>query len=83
MILSLYHSFSVQVSPALNIKKENDMTILITGATGTIGTSLLQQLASHHVACLCYTSDASDESLGVDDGGVCDDAIENTKKQEG
>jgi uncharacterized protein YbjT (DUF2867 family) len=45
----LYHCFSVEVSSALNIEKENDMTILITGATGTIGTSLLQQLASHHV----------------------------------
>jgi NAD(P)-dependent dehydrogenase (short-subunit alcohol dehydrogenase family) len=59
VILSLYHSFSDQVSPALNIEKENDMTILITGATGTIGTSLVQQLASHHVAVNALTRDPS------------------------
>ena len=59
VILSLYYSFSVRVSPALNIEKETDMTILITGATGTIGTSLVQQLESHHVAVNALTRDPS------------------------
>ncbi len=35
------------------------MTILITGATGTIGTSLVQQLASHHVAVNALTRNPS------------------------
>jgi uncharacterized protein YbjT (DUF2867 family) len=40
-------------------KKEIDMTILITGATGTIGSLLVQQLADQHVAVNALTRDPS------------------------
>ena len=43
----------------LNIKKKPNMTILITGATGTIGSSLVHQLASQQVAVNALTRDPS------------------------